>query len=217
MADCPHDGVAEIPMAVPQDLLSPVHRQALGCGSNLFWIRTWYGNEEVSKEDADHAYARLCEVIMEEDALEFVDRPWVFEDESRFADRSGESLTYTGVTPPYVLEAFYDYPDRLETSLLGKKELDDLQYLDENPDEEPAECWLVAVADREACEEGTVLFLEVDEFGEMLPGRLRVPPRDVVTRINSYINGQHLSLETEEEEGEIYTWCAGDPWDHQAP
>lgn len=170
----------------------------------------------MSREDADRAYARLCEVVME-DALEFIDRPWVFEDESRFADRSGESLTFTGVTPPYVLEAFCDYPDRLEASMLSKKELDDMHYLNENPDEERAERWLVVVADREACEEGTVLFLEVDEFGEMLPGRLRIPPRDVLTRIGCYINGQHLSLETEGEEGEIYTWCDGDAWDYQAP
>jgi hypothetical protein len=139
MADCPHDGLAEVPQAVPQDLLSPVHRQALRWGSSLFWIRTWYGNEEVSRDDADRAYVRFCEVVMEEDALDFVDRPWVFEDESRFGDRSGESLTYTGVTHPYVLEASYDYPDRLEASL-PSKELDDMQYLDENPDEEPAEC-----------------------------------------------------------------------------
>ena len=68
MADCPHDGLAELPQAVPQDLLSPVHRQALYWGSSLFWIRTWYGNEEVSRDDADRAYVRLCEVVMEEDA-----------------------------------------------------------------------------------------------------------------------------------------------------
>lgn len=153
----------------------------------------------------------------EAEGQEFIDRPWVFEDEGRFADRSGESETYAGVTPPYVLEAFCDYPDRLEAGLIDGKVLEEVRYFDENPEEEPAECWLVVVADREACEEGTVLFMEIDGFGEMLPGRLRVPPRDVATRIYCYINGQHLSLETEGEEGEIYTWCDGDPWDHQAP
>lgn len=201
---------------MPQDLLTPLHRQALSWGSSLFWIRTWFGNEEVSREDADSAYARLCDVVMEA-GEEFVDRLWVFEDESRFADRSGDSETHTGVTPPSVLEAFCDYPDRLEAGQVDWKELEEIQYLDENPEVESKERWLVVVADREACVKGTVLFLEIDEFGEMLPGRLRVPPRDVVSRINSYINGYHLSLETEEEEGEIYAWCEGDPWDHQAP
>ncbi len=121
------------------------------------------------------------------------------------------------MTPPYVLEAFCDYPDRLVASVVITEELEMTSYLDENPEEEQKESWLVVVADREACVDGTVLFMEVDQFGEMLPGRLRVPPRDVVSRINCYRNGQPLSLETEEEEGEIYAWCEGDPWDHGAP
>ncbi|KFY39466.1 hypothetical protein V495_05926 [Pseudogymnoascus sp. VKM F-4514 (FW-929)] len=216
--NCPRGGLAELPQGVPRDLLSPLHRQALGWGAGLFWIRTWFGNEEVRKEDADAAYARLCGVVTEEvSGQEFLDRPTVFEDEGRFADRSGGSGTHTGATQPYVLEAFCDYPDILERRLVDGKELEEVRYLDENPEEEEIECWLVVVADREACEEGTVLFMEIDGFGEMMPGRLRVPPRDVVTRINCYINGQHLSLETEQEEGEIYSWCDGDPWDHQAP
>ena len=146
---------------------------------------------------------------------EIIERPWVFEDESRFADRSGNSETYTGVTPSYVLEAFCDYPDRLEASVVTTEELEMMPYLNEQPPEE-REFWLTLVADRGACEKGTMLFMEVDQFGEMLPGRLRVPPRDVVSRINCYRNGHPLSLETEEEEGVIYAWCEGDPWDHAA-
>lgn len=125
---------------MPRDLLSPLHRQALGWGGSLFWIRTWFGNEEVRKEDADAAYARLCGVVTEVSGQEFLDRPTVFEDEGRFADRSGESETHTGATPPYVLEAFCDYPDILERRLVDEKELEEVRYLDENPDEEKIEC-----------------------------------------------------------------------------
>ena len=196
-----------------------MHRAALIEASGLFWIRTWFGNEDVSREEADSAYARLCDVVMEEIQVgdEIIERPWLFEDESRFADRSGKSETYTGVIPSYVLEAFCDYPDRLESSVVTTEELERISYLDENPQEEQEEYWLVVVADREACEQGTVLFMEVGQFGAMLSGRLRVPPRDVVSRINCYRNGQTLSLETEGAEGVIHAWCEGDPWDYGAP
>ena len=96
------------------------------------------------------------------------------------------------------------------------EELEMISYLDENPKEERKEAWLVVVADRKAFEDGTVLFMEVDQFGVILSGQPRVPPRDIVSRINCYRNEQPLSLQTEGEEGAIYAWCEGDPRDHGA-
>ena len=110
----------DYPPSVPTNLQTAAQR----CGgpNGIWWMRTWYGNDDVSKQEADDSYAKLCKHVTyfnEEVELE----SWTMEDEDLFADRvSGP--TVTGVTPFYVQDVFNQYPNLIDHGEISERELE---------------------------------------------------------------------------------------------
>lgn len=81
------------------------------------------------------------------------------------------------------------------------------------PDLDMSQCMMVVVADRKTCEDGWVLFLAVNERGEVLPFRIRESADYVAQLIYNYLNGQCLDENTSDPKKDIeYYRRGGDGW-----
>ena len=76
------------------------------------------------------------------------------------------------------------------------------------------QCLMVMVADRRACETGVVLLLGINEYGEMIPQRLRIAAARVWDFYCCWFNGQGIDENCDEnEEGEIDYLLGEDGWE----
>ncbi|EPE29152.1 hypothetical protein GLAREA_00312 [Glarea lozoyensis ATCC 20868] len=193
---------------IPRDLQTKYQRAVLmDRRPRLIWVRTWFGNGTVTREEADTAYGKLC-AHCDDDKSEFIDGDGAFEDDESLADRVGARTT-TGVTPPYVFQILKRYPDFMYSPSDAKdvRIVESGKYVGQQK-------LLFLVADKRACKLGEMLLLGVDEFGEMMPGRLRVKAGDVIVSVGNWFDGQALDENFREgEEGEQECNLDGGGWD----
>ncbi|KAH7419563.1 hypothetical protein BKA64DRAFT_651127 [Cadophora sp. MPI-SDFR-AT-0126] len=155
---------------------------------------------------SDEGYRKVCEHTAEHTG-EFIRGNFAFEDhEGLLADRIAAS-TVTGVTPPYVQRIFEMYPDILETG--GGLRKGDETYILGGQGVRKQRLMLVVI-DKRACRTGAVLLLGIDDFGQMVPQRLRVKPGDVHQLCANWEDGQRLDENfCEGEDGEV-DWFLGE-------
>ncbi|KAG4438664.1 hypothetical protein IFR05_005845 [Cadophora sp. M221] len=179
---------------------------------NTLWVRTWYGNDGIRREKVDEEYKKLCQHT-EESAnrgSQFIRGNWVFEDHEQLLSDPIGVPTETGVTPPYVRALLELYPNILERGggLNVKRE----EYI-QSGEGRGKQHLMMVVVDKRACQTGAVLLIGVNDFGRMVPGRLRVKPGDVHSFCVNWDDGQRLDENFREgEEGEMDWYLGDDPW-----
>ncbi|KAJ5781089.1 hypothetical protein N7457_006249 [Penicillium paradoxum] len=216
----------EIPLHVPQDLISDEERETDGQMTRVFWIRTWFGREDdqASQDAADAGYKRL-RAIMDEDEFEvFVEKECWYENKEEFGSGSntmpngdinpdfvdGVACGTPGSVPSYMITALMHRPDTLDG--LSKRDWPSW-YIEESVESDMVQCLMLVVADRKACEEGWVLFMAVNERGEVLPFRVRERASWTTQLIANYTNGQRLDENTSDPHEDIeYYMHGGDGW-----
>jgi len=199
-----------VPPAIPKHLQTPQQRwEATTLMLPTMWIRTWFGNENVTRAEADAAYFKLCEHVDTEKS-DFIDGNWAFEDDEEFMDVSGAPTT-AGVTPKYVNALFRRYPDVVDPG--GRPTERDRRLIEEGV-LVGVQRILMIVADKIACETGAVLLIGINDFGGMLPKRLRVKPDDVSYFTATWENnGQDLDESfSEGDTGELVWYEGDDAW-----
>jgi hypothetical protein len=198
-----------VPPGVPTYLQTPQQRaQACNERAVTMWVRTWYGNDEVGREQADEEYENLCDHVGEH-ASEFIRGNWAFEDDEQLlADPIG-APTVKGVTPPYVQVLFGCYPNSLEGG--GGIRERQKSYIQSGLGV-GKQHFMMVVADKRACQTGAVLLLGIDDFGRMTPERLRVKPGDVHSFCANWDDGQRLDENfRDEDDRELERdWLLGD-------
>ncbi|RDL39247.1 uncharacterized protein BP5553_03587 [Venustampulla echinocandica] len=199
----------EVPTGVPKNLQTPQQRAETGNEStSVMWVRTWYGDKDIERGQADAAYAKLCQHVGEDDE-QFIKGNWAFENDERLADNI-VAPTATGVTPSYVQELFNRYPDVLEGG--GGLRGNVVEYI-ESGRMAGKQHFMMIIADKRACETGAVLLLAIDDFGKMMPQRLRVKAGAVHISNNNWMDGQGLNENfLEGEEGEQDYFLGDDAW-----
>lgn len=71
----------------------------------------------------------------------------------------------------------------------------------------------MVVADKRACQTGAVLSIGINDFGQMVPERLRVKPGDVHSFCVVWDDGQRLDENFREGEEGVVDWHLGNnPW-----
>jgi hypothetical protein len=172
------------------------------------WVRTWFGNTDASRDEADAAYAKLCKHV-DDDESEFLDGNWAFEDDEEFMDTIG-APTVTGVTPQYVKSLLKRYPDALERA--GGPTESEREFITAEGGQ-VGQRLLMMVADKIACETGAVLLLGIDEYGEMMPQRLRIRADDVIIHTGNWEDGQAIEeCFHEGQKGELHYYEGEDAW-----
>lgn len=198
------------PSGAPENLQTPQQRaETYNERPVTAWVRTWYGDGTVNREQADEEYENLCNHVGQFHQ-EFIRGNWAFEDhEELFADRIG-APTVTGVTPDYILSFFGCYPNVLEGG--GGLRSRDESYIHSGQGVSKQH-FMIVVADKRACQTGAVLLLGIDDFGKMTPGRLRVKPGHVHSFCVNWDDGQSLDENFRPgEEGEVDWHLGEDAW-----
>ncbi|KAH7348392.1 hypothetical protein BKA65DRAFT_536441 [Rhexocercosporidium sp. MPI-PUGE-AT-0058] len=106
-----------VPPGVPEYLQTPQQRaQVYNERPNTMWVRSWYGNDKVSREMADKEYVKLCKHTEDppNHGSHFIRGNWAFEDHESLLSDLGGAPTEAGVTPAYVQALLELYPDVLE-------------------------------------------------------------------------------------------------------
>lgn len=202
----------EIPPYIPQDLLTDEERVRDGQSTAVLWIRTWYGrkNDPASQSAANAGYKRLRSILHDTDIDSCLDEHNFFENEDEFGQEGTNSEFIDGIVrgtpgsvPSYMITALMHKPDTLD-GLSQRDWPEEFYKLDDNLD--MTQCMLVVVADRKTCEEGWVLFLAVNQKGEILPFRVRESADYTAELIFNYLDGQCLDENTRdpEEDTEYY-------------
>ncbi|KAI4654840.1 uncharacterized protein J4E78_007017 [Alternaria triticimaculans] len=195
--------------------------------AGAIWIRTWYGNEAfngqnlgeeiVTRASADEAYSRLWQKVTccPEHNYNFDENLFglfVFDDNNAAygvaARDADDEVGLMDDIPPFILSALVRCPDAMEgsnvTQMIGEEYENTHQTL------------LVAVADREACEEGWVLLIALNHKGQALHRRVRCKAANVSLQVYSFrMGGDPLDI-TESEENVVDYMDAsrsGDGWD----
>ncbi|CAG8954814.1 hypothetical protein HYFRA_00004740 [Hymenoscyphus fraxineus] len=194
-----------IPPGIPQHFQTPQQRaELLIVEPMMMWVRTWFGNEKTTRDEADGTYKKLCKHA-DGFGAGFIEGNFAFEDDLEFEDRTG-GPTGTGITPSYVLALLKRYPDVID-GYHGPSEKS-IAYIEEG-NMVGKQKGLMMVADKIACETGAVLLIGINDFGEMLPKRLRIKADDVVVFHANWTN-QYQDLEENGEEGEVGELCCYD-------
>ncbi|KAJ5958479.1 uncharacterized protein N7479_005629 [Penicillium vulpinum] len=220
--------IDDIPVGVPQDLLSEDDRALNSMLSTTLWIRTWFGDpKDKSQEAADTAYARLRKTVLQQGRenyhISYIPKEFVFEDRQELsadAQRGGDVIRgvaagCAGSVPGYLVAALMHCPELFE----GMSDDDWRHFTGEERAEELAESdrvqsALVLVADRKACEEGWVLVLAVNHRGEILPFRVRERAKDTAQIAVNWLQGQPLSEVADDEDEDVEFYLGGgDGWE----
>ncbi|KAJ8117950.1 hypothetical protein OPT61_g990 [Boeremia exigua] len=217
---CMEHGQVPVPEHIPTDLSSFEKRKTVDpdewSSAGAIWIRTWYGTEAekkvhqseetVTRESADTAYARLWQkALWPLEKVGFDDGmfgPFVFDDSAAaygvsVKDADDEVELMDG-TPSFILSALVRCPDAMEGSSGRDVEEDD----DAEDDEEltQLQALLVVVADGEACEDGWVLLLAINNRGQVLHKRVRCKASDVGQNVALWKDGgEPLDIESQKE------------------
>lgn len=184
---CRNIGNIPVPDGLPANLLAFERRELVDpdywSDAGAIWIRTWYGDkaktayhpaeETATRSSADEAYMRLWRrALWPPDMHEFDDDmfgPYVFDDSDASygvsAHDADDEVELMEEIPSFVLGALMRCPDAMEGSS-GRKitQDEDLTY---------TQALLVVVADGEACEEGWVLLMAINDKGQVLHNRVR--------------------------------------------
>ncbi|KAJ5096659.1 hypothetical protein N7456_007380 [Penicillium angulare] len=209
----------EIPPYVPRDLLTDEERARDGQSAAVLWIRTWYGrkNDPASQSAADDGYKRLRSILSSNDIDSCLEEHSFFEKEDEFGQDGTDSEFIDGIArgtpgsvPSYMLTALMRKPDTLD-GLSQRDWPEEFYEMDDNLD--MMQCMMVVVADRKACEEGWVLFLAVNQSGEVLPFRVRESADYATQLISNYLDGQCLDENTRNPEDDVEHYMReGDGW-----
>lgn len=162
--------------------------------ASAIWIRTWYGSElggrdhppeeVVTRATADAEYDRLWQkALWPQEKQGFDDHmfgPYVFDDDVtaygvsvRDADDEVELLDQI---PSFILSALVRCPDAME----GEHRRD----AEEDEEQKWSQALLVVVADGEACEDGWVLLVAINDRGQVLHNRVRCKASAVGYQVN---------------------------------
>lgn len=228
---CRDHGPIPIPGHIPTDLLAFEKRKTVDPdewgNASAIWIRTWCGNEAketgcsneetVTRATADATYARLWQkALWPLEKRGFDDSmfgPYLFDDNAvaygisvRHAD---DEVELTDGIPSFILSALMRCPDAME----GSNWRDRLE-------EEPtwSQALLVVVADREACEDGWVLLIAINDRGQALHKRVRCKAGDVGQNVAFWRDGgEPLDIENRRDNVMDYqdTNQSGDGWDDE--
>lgn len=188
---------------MPQDLHTPIQRYFQSNDYNTYWIRTWYGNNQISEADANTQYTRLAEKIFHDDQLsEQMGQQVVFDDIAEFKADGDELQPFQ--VPGFIFKALVCYPDGVNRSGsynyndAGRRLYDNVnnregEEVEDIPEVERDQVILVFVADQRACLEGKVLCIGLNQKGQMLPGRLRNAASEVAYMPGNWDDGQALA------------------------
>ncbi|OGE47258.1 hypothetical protein PENARI_c052G03806 [Penicillium arizonense] len=216
----------EIPPYVPQDLMSDDARATDGQTTRLLWIRTWFGrkDDQTSQNAADAGYKRLRTIVSQHGLDACLEKECIFESKEEFGPGSitmphgdknpdfvdGVACGTPGSVPSYMITALMHKPDILD-GLTARDWPSESYKRSLKPD--MAQCLMLVLADRKACEEGWVLFLAVNHKGEVLPFRVRETAYWTSQLIMEFMNGQDLDENTEDPDEDIeYYNHRGDGW-----
>jgi hypothetical protein len=198
--------------------------------ASAVWIRTWYGNETdesehpdeetVTRTSSDAAYARLWQkALWPMEKGGFDDRmfgPYVFDQTataySVSARDADDEVELMNEIPAFILNALVRCPDAMEGSRTYDGECDPRE--DENL--KRSQALLVAVADGEACEDGWVLLIALNDRGQVLPMRVRCKASHVGLQVAFWRDGgKPLDIEfgTENIMNYLDPNQSGDGWD----
>lgn len=196
--------------------------------AGAIWIRTWYRNGLCPTEclnegtnahgDADEAYARLWRKALWPPSMHGFDSamfgPYTFDYNaagyevlSRNADDEVELL---GGIPSFILSALVRCPDSME----GSSECE----IRDNEDGESTQALLMILADGQACEDGWVLLMAINEKGQVLPERFRCKAFEVGQNVASWKDdGEPLDLLGSGQNTVYYRDAnrSGDGWDEK--
>ncbi|KAH6638060.1 hypothetical protein C7974DRAFT_390779 [Boeremia exigua] len=200
---CMENGQIPVPGHAPRDLSAFEKRQTVDpdewSDASAIWIRTWYGNEAeegdlpneemATRASADAAYARLWQKALwplEKDGFnDSMFGPYIFDDNAGIygvsaRDADDEVDLMDGI-PSFILNALVRCPDAMEGSS-GRDAEDDEELMG-------SQALLVVVADGEACEDGWVLLVAMNDRGQVLHKRVRCKASDVGQNVAFWRDG----------------------------
>jgi hypothetical protein len=194
--------------------------------ASAIWIRTWYGdetekrdrpNEEpVTRASADAAYAHLWQKALWPPGMHGFDDmmfgPYVFDDNAAAygvsARDADDEVELMDEIPSFILSALMQCPDAMEgSSGRDAEEAEELIW---------SQALLVVVADREACEDGWVLLIAINDRSRVLHKRVRCKASLVGENVTSWKDGgEPLDIEDRKEDLVDYLDPnqSGDGWD----
>lgn len=198
--------------------------------AGAIWIRTWYGNGADDKDtpvqgsatraSADAAYLRLWQkALWPPDKAGFDDNmfgPYVFDDNDAaygvWAQDADNEVELMDDIPSFILNALVRCPDAMEGgSGRDTVEEDELMW---------SQALLVVVADGEACEDGWVLLIAINDKGKVLHKRVRCKASEVGQNVAFWKDGgEPLDIETRKENVIEYRDAnqSGNGWDDEEP
>ncbi|KAJ5988308.1 hypothetical protein N7481_003518 [Penicillium waksmanii] len=181
-------------------------------------------NDPSSQSVANAGYNRLRSIVDDNDINACLDEDSFFENEDEFGHGSitisegdtnpdfidGVACGTPWSVPSYMITALMRKPDTLDG--LSKRDWPEELYK-RIPEPDMLQCIMVVVADRKACEEGWVLFLAVNQKGEILPFRIRESADYAAQLIFNFMDGQCLDENTRDPKEDIeYYMRGGDGW-----
>lgn len=186
-------GQIPLPSHIPSDLKGFERRTTVDPDSwsaaGAILIRTWYGSsEDISSEEivtvaaADEAYFHLQQraLSLSETRMFHMDTfgPFIFDDDATMykvmSKDADDEVELVEEIPHFVLSALMRCPDALEgcsEPILDVE--DDVESSSGGHERETEQALLIAVADGEACHDGWVLLMAINDRGQVLHRRVR--------------------------------------------
>lgn len=206
--------------------MSDEERATDGQTTRLLWIRTRFGRKDdpVNRNAANVGYSRLRSIVSEDDLDDILEEDCFFDNKEEFGPGSittpngdtihdfidGVACSMPGSVPSYMITALMHKPDILDG--LAKRDWP-IESYKRPPEPDMAQCLMLVVADRKACEEGWMLFLAVNHKREVLPFRLRERASWATQLILGFMEGQDLEENTRDPKEDIeYYMHRGDGW-----
>ncbi|EFR03336.1 hypothetical protein MGYG_09122 [Nannizzia gypsea CBS 118893] len=214
---------------IPRDLLSNFERSSNDSGlSRSFWVRTWYGhkNDKASQDTADQAHQRLWKASIyegdDDPHTDDFDNPIsIFDNREEFAAlyegedeeiKDGLYVAPADIVPRFLPHILMRCPGILDGESDSPWRHEPCPEVFQDGGLEQEQVLLILIADREACEDGWVLFLAINHLGEILPYRIRDKASLVVQQLADWSDGQQLAEGLLEETIEEYYVSSGDGW-----